>query len=106
MLRSLPEMVAGGLSADAGLLSEPGDKRDTGATGAQGQGEKGDTAAKGETGAAGPTGTKVFGGGVTQTDSKNLIESGPIGTTGWKATYSANMGAGKSATARALSGVR
>jgi hypothetical protein len=45
-----------------------------------------------------PAGTKVIGGGVTQTSNKGLRESGPVGTTGWRATYDAN-GSGATVTA-------
>jgi hypothetical protein len=34
-----------------------------------------------------PSGKSVFGGGVTQTDNQSLVESGPVGTTGWKARF-------------------
>ena len=43
-------------------------------------------------------GETVIGGGVTQTDTKKLLQSGPSGTLGWLVTFDANMGAGKSAT--------
>ena len=48
-----------------------------------------------------PPGMIIIGGGVTQTDIKDLRESGPVGTTQWRASFANSMAAGKSATVTA-----
>jgi collagen type I alpha len=51
-----------------------------------------------------PAGKRVFGGGVTSTDTKTLVQSGPVGTTGWIASYSSDIAAGKTSIVTAYCG--
>jgi hypothetical protein len=48
-----------------------------------------------------PTGKVVIGGGVRETDTKSLLESGPNGTNGWTAQFAQNMANGTTGTVTA-----
>jgi hypothetical protein len=42
--------------------------------------------------------TLAIGGGVTETDTKNLLKSGPVGTNAWIGTYNAAMSGSNTGT--------